>query len=244
MFVFYCPDLQQNTITLSAEDARHCAKALRMRPGDAIRLTDGRGTLADAALVAVTPSDCVADIIERQEVAPRRIRLHLAVAPTKNPDRMEWLVEKAVELGVEQITFVICEHSERRKIDLERMRRIAIAALKQSQTTWLPDLQMVEFNDFIKQQEETAALKYVAWCDDQNDTQLVDETWTEGDVLLLIGPEGDFSPAEISLCKSMNYKEVKLGSRRLRTETAALYGCFAVAAGQVGSRRQEVGSRK
>lgn len=230
MFVFYTPDLQSNTITITGDDARHCAKALRKRPGDAIRLTDGCGTLADATLVAVTPTDCIAEVTERQLVASRQVQLHLAVAPTKNPDRMEWLVEKGVELGVEKITFVICEHSERRKLDLARMQRIAVAALKQSQTAWLPELQMVDFEYFVKQQSETEALKYVAWCDDQNDAQLVDEKWDSGEVLLLIGPEGDFSASEIALCKSLKYKEIKLGSRRLRTETAALYGCFAVAA--------------
>ena len=109
------------------------------------------------------------------------------------------------------------------------MRRIAIAALKQSQTAWLPELQVISFSDFVHQ-ADLPARRYVAWCDDQNTAQLVDETWHDEEVLLLIGPEGDFSTEEINLCKSLNYKEIKLGSRRLRTETAALYGCFTIAA--------------
>ena len=228
MFVFYCTEIQGNTITLSGDDARHCAKVLRKRPGDSILLTDGRGTLAKASLTHVSPSDCVAEVLERNTIPPRRFSLHLAVAPTKNADRMEWLTEKAVELGVERITFIICDHSERRKIDLDRMHRIAIAALKQSQTAWLPELQCVDFQDFIKQNKDIPC-RYVAWCDEHNTVQFADEQWTEGEVLLLIGPEGDFSTEEINLCKSLGYKEVKLGSRRLRTETAALFGCFTVA---------------
>lgn len=229
MFVFYCTDIQGNTICLTGDDARHCAKVLRKRPGDSILLTDGCGMLAQATLTHVSPTDCVAEVAERELVPPRSITLHLAVAPTKNADRMEWLVEKAVELGVERISFIICDHSERRKIDLDRMHRIAIAALKQSQTAWLPELQMLPFSDFVHQ-AALPAHRYVAWCDDQNTAQLVDETWCDEEVLLLIGPEGDFSTEEISICKSLNYKEIKLGSRRLRTETAALYGCFTIAA--------------
>lgn len=229
MFVFYCPELQQNTVTLSPDDSRHCAKALRMRPGDAIRLTDGAGTLADASLLSVAPDGCVAEVTARREVPPRTLRLHLAVAPTKNADRMEWLVEKAVELGVERITFVVCEHSERRRIDLDRMHRLAVAALKQSQTAWLPELQMADFKDFIAEQAATDAARYVAWCDDDNTRQFADADFAAGTVLLLIGPEGDFSPVEIDLCRAHGYVEVKLGSRRLRTETAALFGCVIVA---------------
>lgn len=229
MFVFYCTEIQGNTICLTGDDARHCAKVLRKRPGDSILLTDGCGTLAQATLTHVSPTDCVAEVAERKLVPPRGISLHLAVAPTKNADRMEWLVEKAVELGVERISFIICDHSERRKIDLDRMRRIAIAALKQSQTAWLPELQVISFSDFVHQ-ADLPARRYVAWCDDQNTAQLVDETWHDEEVLLLIGPEGDFSTEEINLCKSLSYKEIKLGSRRLRTETAALYGCFTIAA--------------
>ena len=229
MFVFYCTEIQGNTICLTGDDARHCAKVLRKRPGDSILLTDGCGTLAQATLTHVSPTDCVAEVAERKLVPLRSISLHLAVAPTKNADRMEWLVEKAVELGVERISFIICDHSERRKIDLDRMRRIAIAALKQSQTAWLPALQVIAFSDFVHQ-AALPARRYVAWCDDQNTAQLVDETWCDEEVLLLIGPEGDFSTEEIGICKSLNYKEIKLGSRRLRTETAALYGCFTIAA--------------
>ena len=229
MFVFYYTEIQGNTICLTGDDARHCAKVLRKRPGDSILLTDGCGTLAQATLTHVSPTDCMAEVTERKLVPPRSISLHLAVAPTKNADRMEWLVEKAVELGVERISFIICDHSERRKIDLDRMRRIAIAALKQSQTAWLPALQVISLSDFVHQ-ADLPVRRYIAWCDDQNTAQLVDETWCDEEVLLLIGPEGDFSTEEIILCKSLNYKEIKLGSRRLRTETAALYGCFTIAA--------------
>lgn len=230
MFVFYHPDIENDTITLSAEESRHCVKALRHRVGDKILLTDGRGVMAEAVLLAADMSACSVNIVKRTSVPERRLRLHLAVAPTKNSDRMEWLVEKSVEIGVEKISFIICEHSERPKMDLARMQRIAVSALKQSQTTLLPFMEMIDFEEFQQKYANTVRYKYIAWCDDENTVQLVNERVGEGELVLLIGPEGDFSSKEIDICKSLNYKEIKLGSRRLRTETAALYGCCAVAA--------------
>lgn len=228
MFYFYCPDLESDTVVLSPEDSKHCAKTLRMRAGDAVSLTNGCGTVAEAELVVASPSECVLSVISRREVPPRAVRLHLAVAPTKNPDRIEWLVEKSVELGVEQITLLTCEHSERRKVDMGRLHRIAISALKQSQTAVLPKLQVEDFEPFVRAQVPSACAKYIAWCDDENTSQLAAERIEDGVVLLLIGPEGDFSKREIEICKSLDFKEIKLGDRRLRTETAALYGCLLV----------------
>lgn len=230
MFVFYHPDIENDTITLSPDESRHCVKALRHRAGDRILLANGGGWLAEAVLVVADSSACVVNIVSRETVTPRRVRLHLAVAPTKNSDRMEWLVEKAVEIGVERISFIICEHSERPKIDMARMQRIAVSALKQSQTALLPFMEIIDFQEFQIKYAQSVQSKYIAWCDDDNTDQLVNEQVGEDDVILLIGPEGDFSEKEIEICKSLNYKEIKLGSRRLRTETAALYGVCAVAA--------------
>ena len=230
MVVFYHPDLSDSVVKLSAEESRHCVKALRHKEGDLVEITDGCGRMAKGEIAVASPSDCLVNILEVKETEPRRLQLHIAVAPTKNSDRIEWFVEKSVEIGIEHISFIICDHSERPKIDLERLHRIAIAALKQSQTTLIPEMEMLSFSDFIEKQKDSPAAKYIAWCDNENTAQFVNEPVREGEILLLIGPEGDFSENEISVCKSLNFKEIKLGNRRLRTETAALYGCVAVAA--------------
>ncbi|MEG2071433.1 MAG: RsmE family RNA methyltransferase, partial [Bacteroidales bacterium] len=155
--------------------------------------------------------------------------LHLAISPTKNPDRMEWLVEKSIEIGVEKLTFIICEHSERPRLDLERMKRVGISALKQSNTTWLPYMEILSYRDFMIQHGDVQVHKFIAWCDDSNEKQLTDQLITMNKVMLLIGPEGDFSEEEIQLAKHYHFTEVKLGNRRLRTETAGLYGCCVLA---------------
>ena len=230
MVVFYHPDLSDSVIKLSAEESRHCVKALRHKEGDIVEITDGHGRMAKGEIAVALPSDCLVNIISVKETEPRRLKLHIAVAPTKNSDRIEWFVEKSVEIGIEKISFIICDHSERPKIDLERLHRIAVAALKQSQTTLLPEMELLSFHEFIEKQKEESSTKYIAWCDSENTAQFVNESVGEGEVLLLIGPEGDFSENEISICRSFHFKEIKLGNRRLRTETAALYGCVAVAA--------------
>lgn len=229
MIVFYHTEIAQPTVVLTPEESKHCVKVLRKKVGDIIFLTDGNGIMAEAEITVATPMQCVAQILRREEVAARNIRLHIAVAPTKNMDRMEWFVEKSVEIGIEEISFIICEHSERSKVDLERIQRIAISALKQSQTALLPKIQVVNYEDFIQRTSKIERCKYIAWCDQKNSEEFVNEKLTDGEVLMLIGPEGDFSENEISLARSLGFKEIKLGNRRLRTETAALYSCCVVA---------------
>lgn len=227
---FYHPDLTQNVVTLSREESEHCVRALRHRAGDKVLLTDGLGHEATALIVAADSKACMVELSEVREVrvgSPHR--LHLAIAPTKNMDRMEWLVEKCVEIGIESVCFIVCDHSERPKVNLDRLNRIAISALKQCQTTWLPPLEMLTFGEFVDGYRQLAADKYIAWCDDGNTRQFAEENFCHEDVILLIGPEGDFSPAEVACAKAAGYVEIKLGRRRLRTETAGLYGCLAVA---------------
>lgn len=226
---FFHPDLTQPTITLNTEESRHCVKSLRYREGDSVHLTDGKGGLALGEIVVASATDCVVNIHQFQETEPRQLQLHIAVAPTKNADRIEWFVEKAVEIGIEKISFIICEHSERPKIDLNRLSRIAVSALKQSQTTVLPEMKVLSFEEFIEENKNDEVAKYIAWCDDTNTKQIVNEQISAQEVILLIGPEGDFSEKEILQCKNAGYKEIKLGNRRLRTETAALYGCCIIA---------------
>lgn len=229
MHHFYHPELSENIFPLSPEESEHCIRALRHRVDDEIMITDGKGSLAKAKVVVDNPKSCLVELIDvKNDVNTRKRNFHLAVAPTKNIDRIEWLVEKSVELGVDAISFIICEHSDRPRVNMQRMERIAVSALKQSQTTILPTLEILPFNDFIEHHKNDDADFYIAWCDDQNERQFVKEKFQHQNIILLIGPEGDFSPAEIETARLNRYVEVKLGNRRLRTETAGLYGCLAV----------------
>ena len=227
MHYFYSPDISQPFVTLSNEESEHCVRVMRHREGDTVRVTDGCGHLADAVIAEAHPKKCLLQILQQfTDNLLTHNGLHLAIAPTKNADRMEWLLEKAIEIGICSLTFLQCDHSERTHLNLERLQRLAIAALKQSQTTWLPPLKMTKFTDFIHQNADTQADKFIAWCDEYNQRQLVDIPRQFSEMILLIGPEGDFSEEEIALARESGYIEVKLGDRRLRTETAGLYGCL------------------
>ena len=227
MHYFYSPDISQPFVTLSNDESEHCVRVMRHREDDIVRVTDGRGHLAEAVIAEAHPKKCLLEI--RQQITDNLLThngLHLAVAPTKNADRMEWLMEKAIEIGICSLTFLQCDHSERTHLNLERLQRLAIAALKQSQTTWLPELRMIKFTEFIQQNADIQADKFIAWCDENNQRQLVSAPRNHSEMILLIGPEGDFSPEEIAAARESGYVEVKLGDRRLRTETAGLYGCL------------------
>ena len=227
MHYFYATDISQPFVALSNEESEHCVRVMRHREGDAVRVTDGCGHLAEAVVAEAHPKKCLLEIRETiTENVLTHNGLHLAVAPTKNADRMEWLLEKAIEIGICSLTFLQCDHSERTHLNLDRMQRLAIAALKQSQTTWLPPLNTMKFTDFILQNADTQVDKFIAWCDEQNQCQLVQMPRQFPEMILLIGPEGDFSGEEIAMAREYGYKEVKLGDRRLRTETAGLYGCL------------------
>ncbi|MBQ1780242.1 MAG: 16S rRNA (uracil(1498)-N(3))-methyltransferase [Bacteroidales bacterium] len=227
MHYFYSPDISQPFVTLSNDESEHCVRVMRHREDDIVRVTDGRGHLAEAVIAEAHPKKCLLEI--RQQITDNLLThngLHLAVAPTKNADRMEWLMEKAIEIGICSLTFLQCDHSERTHLNLDRLQRLAIAALKQSQTTWLPELRMIKFTEFIQQNADIQADKFIAWCDENNQRQLVSAPRNHSEMILLIGPEGDFSPEEIAAARESGYVEVKLGDRRLRTETAGLYGCL------------------
>lgn len=227
---YYHPDLTTPIVTLSKEESEHCVRALRHRNGDQVLLTDGKGCAATAIVISDNPKACIVEISEVHEADDKnRIHLHLAIAPTKNIDRIEWLVEKCVEIGIESVSFILCENSERPRVNMERMNRIAISALKQCQTTWLPPMEFIAFDEFLEKSAALVADRFIAWCDDDNQRQLSTENLQNEDVILLIGPEGDFSSREIEAARQRGYVEVKLGNRRLRTETAGLYGCLLFA---------------
>ena len=188
MHYFYSPDIAQPFVTLSNEESEHCVRVMRHREGDVVRVTDGCGHLAEAVIAEAHPKRCLLQIL--QQLTDNLLThngLHLAVAPTKNADRMEWLLEKAIEIGICSLTFLQCDHSERTHLNLERLQRLAIAALKQSQTTWLPPLKMMKFTDFIQQNTNTQANKFIAWCDEHNQRQLVDMPRHFPEMILCLG---------------------------------------------------------
>ena len=232
MQFFYHPDLSHPVFELLPEEAKHCVKALRKKTGDKIYVTDGQGNRATVQIIDASPNHCAVQILEIEEsYALRKHSLHLAIAPTKNADRIEWLVEKSIEIGIEQISFIKCEHSERTKIDLDRLQRIAISAIKQSNTCLIPSMQTIDYKDFVKN-NNTIEHRYIAWCDEYNHEEFAQQEIQNKDVILMIGPEGDFSPEEVTLAEQNGYKAIKLGSRRLRTETAGLYGVCVYAGKQ------------
>lgn len=232
MEIYYCPDISQDNITLSQEESRHCLKVMHHRVGDMIMLTDGRGVEAEAMIVGADKTQCFLAIQKRKEGRGKRnFNLHIAVAPTKNKDRIEWFLEKAVEIGIEKVTLIICQHSERPRIDLQRLERIAVSAMKQSQSSYIPEITMMSFTEMLQQFGNDKAKKMVAWCSEDGTTEELAKTDLDNEnIILLIGPEGDFSEQEITLAREYGFMDIRLGNKRLRTETAALYGCCVIAA--------------
>jgi 16S rRNA (uracil1498-N3)-methyltransferase len=234
MNIFYTPDISGYSYTLNEEESKHCIRVLRMKIGDIIHLVDGRGGFFKGQITVDSPKLCSIEIVETQsEFEKRNYILHLAIAPTKNTDRIEWLIEKAVEIGIDEFTPIICEHSERKHINIERLERIAISAMKQSVKAYLPKInEAVPFKNFIKNTD--ASNKFVAHCISSDDLVFekvkVQELYKSGQsVTLLVGPEGDFSPEEVKMAIDAGYRGVTLGNSRLRTETAGLVACHTIA---------------
>lgn len=228
MHCFYEPDLSGESVLLSEEESKHAVRVLRLSAGDQVELLDGKGTRAVAEVSDGHPKRCVLTIISRSsEPTGRNFRLHIAVAPTKNIDRIEWFVEKATEIGVDEITFLECEHSERDTIKIDRIEKVAISAMKQSQQSHLPKINdLVSFTDFVSSCE--AEIKLIAHCIDSERKDLREFDFSNKSVAILIGPEGDFSEAEISKALAAKFMAVIMGCTRLRTETAALYAVNTV----------------
>lgn len=223
--LFYAPDAA-TCDELPEEEAIHCLRVLRLKPGDEIGLTDGRGGFYRANITALGGHRCRFSVTERTEQPPLWSgRLHVAVAPTKNMDRMEWLAEKATEIGIDELTFLCCRFSERRTVKTERIERIVVAAMKQSLKARKPVVSgMTDFDEFIAQQAETEQ-KFIAHCGEGTRVHLAEAVHPGEEAVVLIGPEGDFSPQEVELALSQGFRPVSLGPSRLRTETAALAAC-------------------
>jgi 16S rRNA (uracil1498-N3)-methyltransferase len=229
MHIFFEEKIHSEFVILSREESQHCARVLRLRAGEEIMITDGRGNCCVARLTGVNPDNTMAAVISRDFVEKRPFNLHMAVAPTKNIDRFEWFLEKATECGIEEITPVICENSERTVVKTERLQKIIMAAMKQSKQYWLPRLnEPVKFNAFLKNDIPTGTPAFMAHCAEGSKQTLIDACKPDSDVVILIGPEGDFSPKEIKMAHEMSLGAISLGENRLRTETAALAACMVV----------------
>lgn len=235
MQLFYSKEISSTGFcTLDAEESRHAVRVLRLREGDEINVTDGRGSLYHCRIVQAQSDECVVmsnECVSDSSLITHRSSLHLAVAPTKNPSRMEWLVEKAVEIGVGEITLLNCDHSERSFLKTDRLEKLAISAMKQSLHTILPEIHpAVTLRDWLHSSPRThhSSLKFIAHCEaDKPRTPLATALQPNNDAVVLIGPEGDFSEEEISLALECGFQPVSLGPSRLRTETAALYAVTA-----------------
>ncbi len=233
MYLFYTPDIARNHC-LSEEESAHCVRVLRYREGDTILLTDGRGTTYTARITKAHPKACEFDILTSEHQRKGHdFHLHIAIAPTKNIERLEWAVEKCVEIGVDEITPLLCRFSERKQLRLDRLEKIILSAAKQSLTPYLPKLhELTPYDDFIRSMAAqnvgtaaTAAQRFIAHCYKEDKRLLRDAIERGRDVTVLIGPEGDFSEQEVQDALNLGFIPVSLGNSRLRTETAAIVAC-------------------
>ena len=232
MRLFLSDDTHGPYAVLPPDESKHCVRVLRMTTGDELWVTSGDGAMCRARIAVPDERSCEVEIVERLDnYQPRPFFLHLAVAPTKNPARLEWLVEKAVEIGIDRITPLLCDHSERMHLKTERLDRIALSAMKQSLKARRPLIdQPIMLLDFLQNLDShihtfthSHIQKFLCHCAD-GDRRTLRQLYTPGQsALVLIGPEGDFSPREIALALDHGFQPVTLGDSRLRTETAALY---------------------
>jgi len=233
MQLFFTPDVPAEalTYTLNEEESKHAIRVLRLDVDEHINLIDGRGNLFLAQIIDAHPKRTELRIlsVEREFHKPS-YRLHIAVAPTKNIDRLEWFLEKATEVGIQEITPIISEHSERKEVKLERLNKVIVSAMKQSYKAYFPQLNPpISFAHFLKKMEQDSVTKAIAHCENTDKKYLNQIYIPQGNYLLLIGPEGDFSKEEITQALEAGYAPVSLGEARLRTETAALTACVEVA---------------
>lgn len=228
--LFYAPDIALDPV-LPEEESQHCVKVLRLSKGDPIMLADGKGFFYAATIENAHPKHCRVTVTHRQPQKPLHdYTVHIAVAPTKNMDRMEWFVEKATEIGIDAITFLRCRHSERKDIKLQRLQKTVISAMKQSNKSTLPLInEIVDFENFISY--GGFDVKMIAHCaiSAESHRQPMKDCYPLGhNALILIGPEGDFSQDEITAALTAGFIPITLGESPLRTETAALVACHTI----------------
>ena len=235
MYLFYTPQLHPLVLQsdgtqalrgcLSEEESAHCVRVLRHVAGDAILLTDGQGYTYNARITAPHPKHCEFEVIDFDKQRPSHdFYLHVAIAPTKNIERLEWMIEKCTEIGVDELTPLLCHYSERKQVRLDRLEKIILSAAKQSLTPYLPKLNpLTDFADLVS--HATEQTRFIAHCYKTERRELRDAIVRGASCLILIGPEGDFSEQEVELALSNGFAPVQLGKSRLRTETAGGVAC-------------------
>lgn len=228
MQLFYIPNLSGGEVILNETESKHAIRVLRLTEGNQVQLIDGIGGFYDAEISNANPKKCKLLITNSiQEFEKRNFKLHIAIAPTKNIDRFEWFLEKCTEIGIDEITPLLSEHSERKVIKPERLEKILVAAMKQSLKAYLPKLNPItNYTELITASEYQN--KFIAHCNDGDKIHLKNCIKKGEDALILIGPEGDFSNEEVELAKENGFKEISLGTARLRTETAGVVACHIV----------------
>jgi len=227
MHLFFVKNIVSDFFNLDIEQSKHC-KVLRLKAGDIVYLTEGKGSMFKASIVDDNYMAVGVKILETfHEYNKRPFHLHIAIAPTKSPDRFEWFVEKATEIGVDEITPLLCERSEKTHVKVERLQKIAESAMKQSVSAYLPKInEAISFDKLISSNESLQ--KFIAYCNDQDRLFLQSQCIPEKSVLILIGPEGDFTENEIGLSQKNNFIPISLGNSRLRTETAGVVACTII----------------
>jgi 16S rRNA (uracil1498-N3)-methyltransferase len=229
MQIFYTNNVSEGTATFSREESGHCLRVLRMRRGETIHFTDGEGNMYEGIITGDDVLNMKVSVTGvRAGAGNRGYRLHIGISPLKNDDRLEWFVEKAVEIGIDEITPLICSRTEKKRIRRERLEGLMLSAMKQSVKSFLPQLnEAITFTEFIR--KEFAGRKLIACCDKQQERQAITTAAGRGeDVVVLIGPEGDFSNEEIKLAADAGFILVHIGTSRLRTETAGVAACCSV----------------
>lgn len=232
MQLFYQPevDASDTSVNFSKEESRHIVKVLRKRSGDSIHITNGKGWIFGGKLEILDAKHCSMNIESATELPVLPYRLHMAVAPTKLNDRFEWFLEKATEIGVSEITPILCAQSERKSIKIERFQKLLQSAMKQSLRAHLPDLHpLTDYDTFISGLKEKYDIRCIAHCSMGDKVSLKEAVKRGNSIVLLIGPEGDFTGGEIQLAERNGFVPIHLGDSRLRTETAAIVACSGIA---------------
>ena len=230
MQLFYNPDINESSKSteFDKEESRHIVKVLRKKNGDYLWITNGKGWRFKAEIISDNFKNVSTVIISKSFHPPLAFKLHMAVAPTKSNDRYEWFLEKATEIGVTEITPILCENSERKVVKTDRLEKIIQSGMKQSLRSYLPKLNNpVSFKEFVS--KSFVGQKFIAHCEEHDKKSLKSQISNEGNHLILIGPEGDFSVKEIKIALNNEFIPVTLGNTRLRTETAAIVACHTCA---------------
>jgi len=232
--MFYSTRIENGFAYIDEEESRHLTTVLRYKAGDRLEITNGKGSFFTAELTEIGKRYAVARVMTEQKMPPALAQLHLAIAPTKNIDRFEWLLEKAVEIGIDTISPILCRHSERTVIRHDRLEKVVVSAMKQSLRAYLPTLApLTPFREVLL--KSTAPQRFIGWCPPDQEMPHVKEALQPGlDTIIFIGPEGDFSPEEIQLAQAHKCLPITLGKARLRTETAGIYACSVFNLAQEG----------